>query len=977
MFLNEFKGLNLQANSFKSLEGYFEVAENILVSRDNIVQKINGYSTFLAAPNPSPLALADYKNKLVLIGANYINILNQNAGGDYVSTLALVGQTFTVSYPRNVQAGGNLFTTTDNFVLKMESASAPLLQAGVPKAPDLTYLPLGGGTVSDAVAGIHAPDSQVGYRIIFGRKDLNSNTVLGAPSELTLNTNPMLASTSIALSTYDVTVEYTAHGLLVNDFVTIRASNGINPVPDGEYTVTAVPDANHFTFSTVAVLTTVPDSVTDLKFGIRRKPTLEFTVPTGVNTTFFYRVYRTNASISNDVEPDESTLQLINEQNVSAAEVTAGYIQFTDTIDDLFKTTYLYTNPNTGEGISEANYQPPVALDIALFKNHMFFSYPTTFYSMRLALIRSSASTFANGDYVDVVQVDRSRTATAATWQSGTTVRYSVSSITNLQAGQYVNYTGFVNSANNGKFIITAVGVNYVDCTNAGRTSATGNETLVTAAAFPVRRYTAASTASYNTAAGGNFKLMTSSLSVSFNIDATARSLCTTINRDHSSNAYCSYTSSSQTLPGQMFMYSRIITDSFAVQASSSTVGANFDPTLPTANTDLSVSATNNVYPNGLYISKPSEFEAVPLTSFILIGSKDAAIQRIAPLKNSLIIFKEDGIFSLRGDSRSDFSVVPLDTSVFCNAIESVQEINGNLYAMTLSGVVQVSETNVAIVSRDIEPLLTAVFTDADFSNNTYATSLDGSRLYAVTTITPNDGASTTYIYDVITNVWTTSTRLYKQGIIKRSDNVHYAIDSAEQIRKMRKLNNKLDYCDENLQVSSISDVSADERQCFAISPLVIEKGDVFVFDNSINRIEDVLIDGTLVFRTTINFTAADRPQHYKRIVSRLTFSPIGGNEDTLYQYQEMSVNFRNQACTTMDIGFVSDAGDVPPQPWESQALFGGWGDLPWGNFEWGLTETTEIDLKTYSSEPVRIFIPLDCQISTWLQVKLEHYQAA
>lgn len=978
MFLDSFKGLNLQTNSFKDLEGYMEVAENVILSRENIVQKRNGYKTFLNTAVSVPLALADYKNKIILIGSNYVSVLNQNGSGDYTSTTALSGQTFTVSYPRNMQAAGNLFVTTDNFLLKLESASATLLQAGVPKAPDLTYLALGSGTVVDAVAGIHVPDTQIGYRVIFGRKDLNSNLVLGAPSELTLNTNPLIDPSAVGLSTYDVTVTSTAHGLVINDFVTIKNSNGTTPVPDGEYTVTAVPDANNFTFSTVAVLTSPPVAVTSLKYGVRRKPKLEFTIPSQVNTTYIYRVYRSNGSISNDVEPDESTLQLINEQNISSAEVTAGYIQFTDTIDDLFKTTFLYTNPNTGEGINEANYQPPVSLDIALFKNHSFLSYPTTFYSLQLSLIRSAAATFSNGDYFDVVQVDKLRASTAALWQSGTTVRYSMANVANTQTGQYVSFVGFANAANNGKFIITAVGANYVECTNAGRTDASLNETAVTTASmYPIRRYTAAASVSYNTPAGGSFLLTTSSPSVSSNIDATSRSICKTINRDTFSNCYCSYTSSSQSLPGQMFLYSRIITDNFALQASSTTVGANFDPTLPVTSTDLSVVGENQVLPNGLYISKPNEFEAFPLLSFILIGSKDAAIQRIFPLKNSLIIFKEDGIFSLRGDNRNDFTVVPLDTSIYCNAIESIVEINGNLYAMTLSGVVQVSETNVSIVSRNIEPLLTAVFTDVDFSNNTYATVIEGARIYAVTTITPNDGAATTYVYDVIENKWTTSTKLYKQGIIKRSDNTHYAITTDDKIIKMRRSSNKLDYCDEDAVVSSVTNVAADFLSCFVVSLLTIEDGDVLVWDNTINRIDQVLVDGTLTFRTVINFTSADLPTHYKRIVSNVTFSPMASQEDTLSQFQEMSMNFRNQSCSTLDIGFISDAGEVPVAAWDSEILAGGWGDLPWGQFEWGLTETTAIDLKTYSAQPVRVFVPVECQISTWLQVKLSHYQAA
>lgn len=976
MYINKFKGLNLQGNSFDGLEGSCEVAENVLLSRDNIIQKRNGYNTFLETPTATPLALADYKSKLVLLGNTYLKVLNQNGSGDYSSTTSLTGQTFTISYPRTAQAAGNMFVTANEYLVKMESATATLLKAGIPKAPDLSYYALGSGTARSPLVGIHTPDTQRGYRVIFGRKDLNSNTVLGAPSELTQNTNPVLVATSVGLASYVVTITYAAHGLSTNDFVTIRSSNGSVAVPDGEYVIT-VTGANTFTIDTAAVLSSVPTGVTALNFGIRNAPKLVFTLPTGVDTTFLYRIYRTDASIADTVEPDESTLQLIEELNVSSANVSAGYIEYTDNVDDLFKTTYLYTNPNTGEGIGEANFPPPVSQDIALFKNHLFLSYPTTFYSYALSLIRSASATFSNGDYLDIIQLDYLKTSASATWQSGTTVRYAVTAVTNFQVGQYVLVTGFANSANNGKFIITAVNATTLDCTNAGRTNNTLDETAQTAPLiYPVRRYTAAAAVSYNTAKGGDFKLTTSSSSVATNIDATARSICTTINRDTYANCYASYTSSSQSLPGQMFIYGRIVTNNFAFQANDADTGSNFDPTLPTTTSDITILGTNSVYPNGLFISKQNEFEAFPLASFLLVGSKDSAIQRIMPLKNSLIIFKEDGIFSLRGSTRDDFSVIPLDLSVACNAVESVQDLNGAIYCMSLDGVVMVTETNVSIVSRDIEPLLTSIFTDADFAGSTYSTKIDDDRLYMVTTITPNNGAATTYVYNVITNVWTTSTKLYKNGIVKKSDNTHYAITTSDIIIKMRKLSTKLDYCEESATVSSISSVAADTLSCTVISTLTLAAGDVLVYDDTINRIESVS-GSVCTFTNNINFTAANLPVHYKAVTSNVTFSPMVDAENNLYQFQELSLHFRNQSCSTLDIAFISDASEVALNTWDNSALQGGWGDLPWGSFEWGLSETTTIDLKTYSVEPVRIFVPVECQYSTWLQPKISHYQAA
>ena len=75
MYINKFKGLNLQSNSFDNQETGLEVAENVLLSRDNIIQKRNGYGTFLEGVTAVPLALADYKNKIVLFGSTYAKIL--------------------------------------------------------------------------------------------------------------------------------------------------------------------------------------------------------------------------------------------------------------------------------------------------------------------------------------------------------------------------------------------------------------------------------------------------------------------------------------------------------------------------------------------------------------------------------------------------------------------------------------------------------------------------------------------------------------------------------------------------------------------------------------------------------------------------------------------------------------------------------------------------------------------------------------
>ena len=74
---------------------------------------------------------------------------------------------------------------------------------------------------------------------------------------------------------------------------------------------------------------------------------------------------------------------------------------------------------------------------------------------------------------------------TAATWQSGDTVRYTVNSLGNgvgaLVAGEYLRITGFSLSDNNGTFKVLTVNAAYVDVVNPKRTNASADETGATA----------------------------------------------------------------------------------------------------------------------------------------------------------------------------------------------------------------------------------------------------------------------------------------------------------------------------------------------------------------------------------------------------------------------------------------------------------------------------------------------------------------
>jgi hypothetical protein len=107
-----------------------------------------------------------------------------------------------------------------------------------------------------------------------------------------------------------------------------------------------------------------------------------FVVPPGVNTSYFYQVYRTEVNTASDpslfaqvVTSDE--FNLVVEKPVSSDGVTIpNTITVLDDIPEDFRAsnTPLYSNALTGAGILQTNEQPPVSKDLALFKNSMFYA---------------------------------------------------------------------------------------------------------------------------------------------------------------------------------------------------------------------------------------------------------------------------------------------------------------------------------------------------------------------------------------------------------------------------------------------------------------------------------------------------------------------------------------------------------------------------------------------------------------------------
>ena len=110
--------------------------------------------------------------------------------------------------------------------------------------------------------------------------------------------------------------------------------------------------------------------------------TITFEVPNGINTNYYYNVYRTDV-VSVDststqpqvdlaaLDPGDEMRLIIENQYVSGTTITVS-----DTVPNSFRdqNQNLYTNEFSGEGILQANDFIPWANDIALYQTYMFLA---------------------------------------------------------------------------------------------------------------------------------------------------------------------------------------------------------------------------------------------------------------------------------------------------------------------------------------------------------------------------------------------------------------------------------------------------------------------------------------------------------------------------------------------------------------------------------------------------------------------------
>lgn len=253
--------------------------------------------------------------------------------------------------------------------------------------------------------------------------------------------------------------------------------------------------------------------------------------------------------------------------------------------------------------------------------------------------------------------------------------------------------------------------------------------------------------------------------------------------------------------------------------------------------------SSNDEDPHRIYYSKLQQPEAVPILNYFEVGAKDKAILRIFALRDSLFVFKEDGLYRVSGET-PPWTVSLFDSSCILVAPDSLDVSNNQLFGWTTQGISAVSEGGVQIISRpiDIDIIPRASANYSNFKTATWGLGYDSDNSYIVFTVSKqeDDVAMIAYRYSNLTNSWTTWDKSSVCGIINPADDKMYLGPSdTNYIEKERKTFSRLDYADRELSSTlSINNYLNSGKLIKLASVEGISEGDVLYQKQNLTAFE-------------------------------------------------------------------------------------------------------------------------------------------
>ncbi len=880
------KGLFTNFNSLSQVEpGALLKANNVVLDERGIIKPRRGikyYSSLFLNLSSRARQLLEYKGRILRHVENKLAF--DDGSGLFTEFNGNYQDASNDTRIKGIEYKGNFYITSDSGVKKISSktvgeiSSSSIYDTGAPIAK---------GILTSLVAetnGILDANQHTAYRVTWGYTDSNNLLIEGVPS---------------AISTAE------------------------NPTPYGKFSV-------------------------DCKIYI----------PNGITTSYFFRLYRcetraTTSSLSTE-------FRLVFQGNPTSGELAAGYLTYNDNLSEDFRNAgiALYVNPNSGSGEVSANFTPPMATDIALYQNHIF--YANTKLKQTKIITLQDIMTFTSGvSNFKVIQGATTRTYTFQGLPEVSTVTCQPFSFYN--DGDYF----LLNSARNERryFVYVRKSVTPVipsptvqldvagriaiewdiqGLTTANQVALKLQQTLDALLDFSVINLNqvvsisnaengdsdAVADGAYNpthlvfstfqNGIGEDFttnKVLLQSNVINSDLQAleiTARSLVDCINADALSPVTALYVGN-----GKLSLFSKVFTDTvFYTDTTDNNIKNSWFPILSSTQNSSDSSKTLN----GLYFSKQDQPESVPLVNSLLVGSSDEPILRIVPLRESLFIFKTDGLFRLSGYNSSTFSITLFDSTAILKAPDSAVVLRNQVYFFGTQGVSRVSEGGSDKLSNPIDnKLIPLITTCPNLAKLTFAVGYETDQSYILwTALKSSDSIATiAYRYNLYTDSWVEWNVPKTCAVLNSNeDKLYFGSGSAATLEVERKNFNRFDYVDREMTIT-LPALSMINNVIKPTGSSQIEAGDVIyqiqgVTIYQLNQVLDMiitdpstpLVNSFLTFKASPGDSISVKIQAltgYLNSVDTNTFTDSHGNTSYVYSPSSDITIIQNQWFAIVD----------------------------------------------------------------------------
>ena len=348
-------------------------------------------------------------------------------------------------------------------------------------------------------------------------------------------------------------------------------------------------------------------------------------------------------------------------------------------------------------------------------------------------------------------------------------------------------------------------------------------------------------------------------------IEETAKSFVRVVNADPNEEVSGYYLSVFGEAPGKILLEKKNLNDdSFYVGTTDASIVLNFNPEIGTGATlTTKLVSTTEKFGNRLYYSKYQELEAVPLLNYIDIGSRDQEIDRIVALRESLFVFKGDGVFRLAGDPGANptWDIGVFDNTSIIKAPDTAVTLGNQCYYFSNQGVMRLNESSLEPVSEPIhDKLLPFLATSPALETASFSVAYESDKALLMWTVSKKTDTTATvcYRYNIITQAWTEWKISKTCAVLNEPQDKLYFGSSDNYIEVERKNFDRFDYADRELVTELLADklngkiILLPNFQALAVGDVVLQEQ--YVTLTEVNAtLKQLDLDGKLKVRGFYN----------------------------------------------------------------------------------------------------------------------------